>query len=132
MAEFLIKAVDASHPDPTKDACGCYKRGDVVVVMEDGWAWGKEEGLPIFCLLKIEGLSVPAGRKYIESEIEIYSDALGDPLVRISRRRQYHVCMDELPADVLSALDTDGIAESNWGAVCSCVEDKVTGARVTA
>lgn len=43
MAELLIKAVDATHPDPVKDLRGCYKKGDVVVIKPDGWSWGKEE-----------------------------------------------------------------------------------------
>ena len=43
MAELLIKAQDAIHPDPIKDLRGCYKKGDVGVIMPDGWRWGKEE-----------------------------------------------------------------------------------------
>jgi hypothetical protein len=43
MAELLVKAISNSHIDPTKDQRGCYKRGDVVVVMPDGHQWGKEE-----------------------------------------------------------------------------------------
>lgn len=36
MAEFLIKAINANHSNPIKDASGCYKRGDIVEVYEDG------------------------------------------------------------------------------------------------
>lgn len=39
MAEFLINAIDVFNEDPVKDKTGCYKRGDVVVVMPDGWKW---------------------------------------------------------------------------------------------
>ena len=133
MAELLIKAVDAVHADPVKDKCGCYKRGDVVVAKADGWAWGKEEGLPAFCILKITDLSVKAAQKYIESETltEVHPNDPTDMITSILCRRQYHVCMDELPAATLSALDADGIATTDWPSVCGCVEDKVTGARET-
>src|ERR1043166_9865558 len=52
--ELLIKAVDASHANPVKDQ-GCYKRGDVVIVMPDGHPWGREEGPPTFLVVKVPG-----------------------------------------------------------------------------
>ena len=65
MAELLIKAVDSFHSDPVKDLRGSYKRGDVVVVMEDGHVWGKEEhpktttyNPPHFFILKILDVTV--------------------------------------------------------------------------
>jgi hypothetical protein len=70
MAEFLIKAIDATHSDPEKDKRGCYKRGDFVVVMPDGHEWGKEERLPKFVVVKIPGLSVETAKKYILSHDE--------------------------------------------------------------
>ena len=45
MAELLIKAVDATNPDPTKDRL-CGKRGDVVEVQDDGFVWGSDEAMP--------------------------------------------------------------------------------------
>ena len=35
MAELLIKAIDASNPNPDKDKRGCYKRGMVVEIRPD-------------------------------------------------------------------------------------------------
>ncbi len=70
MAELLIKAIDATHSDPAKDQRGCYKRGDIVLVMPDGHEWGKEERLPKFVVVKISGLSVEAVKKYILSHDE--------------------------------------------------------------
>lgn len=58
MAELLIKAVDASHPDPDKDEAGCYKKGDIVHVVDDGHEWGAKEGLPTFVVVKCPGLAV--------------------------------------------------------------------------
>ncbi len=70
MAEILIKAIDATHPDPEKDRCGCYKMGDPVVVMPDGHVWGNEECLPTFYVFKIPGLSVEQAQKYVEPHME--------------------------------------------------------------
>jgi hypothetical protein len=39
MAEILLKLQNATATDPEQDRF-CYKRGDPVVVMEDGHAWG--------------------------------------------------------------------------------------------
>lgn len=48
MAEILVKAVDAVHPDPEKDRRGAYKKGDIVLAMPDGHVWGSGEGPPTF------------------------------------------------------------------------------------
>jgi len=58
MAEFLIKAIDATHPDPDTDEQGCYKKGDIVVVMPDGHEWGGKEGPPTFVIVKVPGVTV--------------------------------------------------------------------------
>lgn len=42
MALFLIKDRDAVHADPEKDRRGCYKRGDIVEVLDDSkYRFGK-------------------------------------------------------------------------------------------
>jgi len=53
MAELLVKAKDATHPDPTKDQRGCYKIGMIVEIREDGCIYGTSEGLPTFYKIKI-------------------------------------------------------------------------------
>ncbi len=65
MAEILIKAISATHSDPTIDRAGCYKRGYPVVVMPDGQAWGTEEGLPKFVVVKVPDATVDQLRAYI-------------------------------------------------------------------
>ena len=42
MAELLIKVRDNIHRNPNEDR-GSYKRGDIVVAMPDGHAWGRCE-----------------------------------------------------------------------------------------
>ena len=62
MAEFLIKAVDASHAVPETDR-GCWKLGHPVVVMDDGHVWGTAETLPMFVVLKVPGLDLVTARQ---------------------------------------------------------------------
>lgn len=56
MAEILVKAVDATNPDPEKQRRGCYRKGDPVLAMPDGHAWGAEEGPPKFVVIKVPGI----------------------------------------------------------------------------
>lgn len=56
LAQFLIKAISATNVDPSIDKCGCYKKGDIVVVKDDLHIWGKKEGLPSFIVISVTGL----------------------------------------------------------------------------
>lgn len=104
MCEILIKAIDTSHVDPLKDRIGCYKRGDIVGVEEDGYEWGACERLPKFYLVKIPGLSVVIARKYERMEME--SD---DPDNKtVYRRRKFHIPVDAVPAGIRNTLQTTG------------------------
>jgi len=71
MAKFLIKAIDANHSDPTKDARGCYKRGDIVAVMPDDHEWGSSECSPKFVKINIPDLDHINAKKYLENVNEI-------------------------------------------------------------
>jgi len=119
MAELLIKAVDATIPDPTKDQRGCYKRGDIVVVMPDGHTWGKEEGLPKFVIVKIPGLSVAAVKQYAESEYP-----LGDRSQKPVRRRRFKVPIDDLPANIKNEALNTGVVTVSKTKVANYVKDK--------
>lgn len=55
--EILVKAESHTHPDPTKDRRGAYKKGDVVVVMTDGHSWGDKEGPPRFVRVSCPALN---------------------------------------------------------------------------
>ena len=54
MAKLLLKATNSDHPD----IAAAYKRGDVVVVMDDDHVWGGMEGLPDFIQIDIPGVAV--------------------------------------------------------------------------
>jgi len=102
MAELLVKAIDAVCTDPgkspaelaAKDARGCYKRGDVVVVMPDGHAWGAMEGPPKFWVVKVPGLSVEAAQAYLERSE--------------TRRRALGVAWADVPNGVKNQLQSSG------------------------
>jgi hypothetical protein len=70
MAELLVKLRSVFHSDPTKDASGAYKRGQVVVVMPDDHPWGREEVPPKFFLIKVPGVSVGQVQKYTQQQVE--------------------------------------------------------------
>lgn len=94
MAELLVKASDATNPDPAKDQRGCYKRGDVVCVRPDGHEWGRLEGLPRFVVVKVPGVSVAAAESHLESSP--------------TRRRTLGISWADLPAGVRTQLQTTG------------------------
>jgi hypothetical protein len=99
VAEILIKAVDATHADPEKDRRGCYKRGMPVVVMPDGHAWGAEERLPRFVVLKLPGVAVAKVQQFIAQDHE------GEALYR---RRLWKLFVDEIPLAVRNKLVAQG------------------------
>ena len=70
MTELLIKAIDATHPDPEKDRRGCYKRGDIVQVYEDGRCTEPPSPDSKMVIVKVPGLSVELARKYADSHNE--------------------------------------------------------------
>jgi hypothetical protein len=123
MCEVLIKAIGVTNPDPTKDRIGSYKRGDIVGVEEDGYEWGKEEGLPKFYLVKIPGLSVDVARKYEQMDME--SD---DPNYKtVYRRRRFHIPIDAVPVAIRNALTTTGQVTVTVNQIRNYLVNKRTG-----
>lgn len=107
MAEFLIKAIDATNPDKDKDIRGCYKRGDVVQVYPDGTCTEELSPYSKMFIVKVPGMSFKDAQKYIKSEI----DEKGEML----RRREYGFDLTKV-ADIdtkLSAKITEISAVTN-------------------
>lgn len=70
MAELLVRTQDNVVEDPVRDIKS-WKRGMVITVQEDGWAWGKEELTnPLFLVVKIPGMSVVKGSVYLGNLID--------------------------------------------------------------
>lgn len=61
MAEFLVKAQDST----AQESDGKWRAGRIVVVMPDGHEWGVKEGLPVFYLIKVLGVTVEDAKQYI-------------------------------------------------------------------
>lgn len=130
MAEVLVFAVNKTHPDPIKDAVGCYKRGDPVIVRPDGHTWGIRETIPPrnggqFVIIKIPGAPVSKVEKYILPQ----KDDL-EP-TRDQRRRLWRVVVDELPAAVRNQLRDTGTYTATWTQIRNFIENKVTLGRET-
>jgi hypothetical protein len=92
MAELLVMAHDKASADPYLD-CRCYKRGDVVVVRPDGWAWGREELLsPLFRIVRVP-VSVSEAEAFLARERDT------DPTrpSRTLQRRWFRFAVDAAP-----------------------------------
>lgn len=91
MAEILIRAVDNDGSGP-----GVYKRGDPVVLVEDGYTWGPGENpSKDFYLLKIPGEPAAILERYLRpvlSNVHIPSDVM-------LKRRGYKVDLQQLSFD---------------------------------
>lgn len=118
-----IKIFNGSDYNRTKDARGCYKKGDIVVVMEDGHRWGKKEGPPNFVIVKIPGVSVEAARKYIEAHTDT-----ADPLNPVAlARRKYTIRVDDMPASAKEQIAKKGEVTVTWSWIKGFVRNKATG-----
>ena len=128
MCELLICAVNKTHPDATKDERGCYKRGDVVMVKDDGYQWSANEGLPLFVIVKIPGRTVAQAEKYC---LPYTLDDLGGVSpTRIVRRRLHGVEVDaaSLPAWVKTSLRDTGTVTVTFTQIRNYIKNKITGA----
>ena len=104
MAELLILAFDTSNKDPERDVFA-YKKGHVISVQADGHAWGKEECLPKFYVVKLPKVSVVDVQKYLEPKVDILSTAEERPTIAI---RKYKLDVANLPTLAKTALERDG------------------------
>ena len=66
MAELLVRNIDKINLDSTDLNTKCFKRGDVIVVQEDGWGWSPAElaGSP-WTVVKFPDGSVSAANSYL-------------------------------------------------------------------
>lgn len=131
MAELLIKAVDAFHPDPEKDQRGSYKQGDIVLVMEDGHEWGAKEILPPqqggkFVRVQITGVTVAQVMNWCQNNWGMLLDAserIGGVDVT---RRAIRIDVSLLPNNVRNTLNRDGFYANTWSNIRDYVRNKIT------
>lgn len=92
MAELLVRIVDKTNDDPYLDV-RCTKRGDVITVQPDGWAWGKEElANPEWRIVKIAA-SVAECLQFLSPELP--QSATPD---RMIRKRAFKFDLEKLDA----------------------------------
>ena len=125
MCEILIKAIDAKHSDPAKNERGCYKRGDIVVVMPDGHQWGSEEGLPRFVRVKIPGLD-PETVKHIIEPHQDTTDPDPKNWVMLARRK-WRVLVDDVPQGIIDQLRDNGEVTVTVNQIRNFVKNKIDG-----
>lgn len=132
MAELLIKAIDATHSNPDKDAKGCYKRGDIVLIRPNGHTWGsKELKAPAdggkFIVLKITDVTPAQVRNWVHNNWQTNVED-SDPE---GRRRRVHINIATIPAAVRSIMNTTGEYTTTWAAIRQYVRNKKTAATAT-
>lgn len=95
MCELLVRVVDKTNPkNPTLDA-GLGKRGDVIVIMPDGWKWGREElASPEWRIVKIPGADVRDFEDLIGPQMSSARRPGGEAL--LLRKRAAHIDLDAL------------------------------------
>jgi len=91
MAELLVRNIDKVTTTSFELNTQCLKRGDVVVVQEDGWHWSPKElaGDP-WTVVKFPGGTVSAANSYLTS---VYSSGPDDD--RIILPRAYYFDLDQ-------------------------------------
>ncbi len=119
--EVLIRKIDNTGGD------GAYKRGDIVEVREDGAMYGSRELGPNtnFWVVKIPGIAVSQGDKYLDSEEEDV-DVDGETAKRIVKRRLWQIPIADIPQGVLDELNATGETTQTWNAIRNFIKNKNT------
>lgn len=83
MCELYVRTVSKTHPDPYLNVQN-YKRGDVVHIAVDGWAWGSAElNNGASTIIKVPGVPASVLQSLLMSEP-------GDPKInRMLQRRAF-------------------------------------------
>lgn len=119
MAELLVYTRNKTHADPVIDRRGCYKRGDVVLVRPDGWAWGARESKQAwiaagnsaaswdepFVIVRIPGVAVSRVER---ATLEQREDDTGADFGGTFRRRAWGLLVDTIPLAIRNQLAANG------------------------
>lgn len=104
MAELLVRVVDKVNNTSVYRNVGCMKRGDVVVVVPDGWVWARSERLhPEWRILRIAHYTVSEAQALLAPEAT-RADRLAHK--RTLQRRGFYINLDRagLPARLVAYL----------------------------
>ena len=129
MTLFLIKATNHTHPDPVKDQRGCYKRGDIVQVLDDSAHDGDiltNPIMPPFVLVRIVGLSLEKAMKYMEEDAETSIDSDSREIKVVTTRRRWKLRLDDVPLAIKNQLINSRYIEVTTRQIRNYIRDKVT------
>lgn len=102
MCKIAVKLTDATHPDPEISKSGCFKRFDVVAVLEDDQNPGAKVVPPKFGIISIPG--VPASEfKYLE-KAPFYLDANGNEIATGRAMRSRFLDLDNAVEPMVSMV----------------------------
>lgn len=132
--ELLVKRqANYTHSDPVKNEAGVSQRGDMIVAMPDGWAWGREEhpltairfNPPRFFIVKIPGITVAQAKKYLQPRVDSF-DSEGYPITKTSRLWKFEV--DSVPQWIKDDIKNNGEVTVAWNQIKGYIKNKKTGA----
>jgi len=102
MAELLIRTVDKTHSDPVKSLAGCFKRGDIICIQDDGHGWSEaERNADDRTILKIPKVEKNTLGSYMLPVYDEDPDVNPDATVVIQRK--YKINLDSLGSDTIDS-----------------------------
>jgi hypothetical protein len=106
MDSLIQKDVDVMSTEQKQSYESRSQIGDVVVVRPDGWAWGKEECLPNYVVVKVPQMTESEAKKYEESLTEQVLDKDGKLTIsKLIRHRKY-----SLPKTDITSIKTNAVS----------------------
>lgn len=131
MCELLLQLVSHVNPDPAQDLAGSGKRGYVVHIEDDGFAWGVMEsieawvakgfdpdGFPgTFAIIKIPG-TPKADMEYL---IQSLNDLMEEQQI-VVRKRAWHCNMDLLPVPIRNQIDRNYVYTATKAQIDAVIE----------
>jgi hypothetical protein len=129
MCRVLVRYVDKRRTIDDDDKCerAHTVKGDPIVVQPDGHEWGREEGLPTYVSLDMDGVPVKEIKKYTNVE---FSPILNEQGKRfIQKKRAYTIQLDELPLVIRDGLKRDGKAQVSLADIKGRILNKISGTR---
>jgi len=124
----MVYDKDNTHADPEKDASGCYKRGDIVEVLDDSKHDGdlvKNPIMPPWILVRVNGVTKEQALKYMEPYID--PATVGTENSVTLRRRKFNVEVDLTPPQIRNKIGRDRYIELSWAQVRTYVRNRMTG-----
>jgi hypothetical protein len=85
------------------------RRGDPIVVKPDGHVWGREEGLPNYVSLDLDGVPKELVKQFIVPDNSVFLRPDNGKPFRL-HKRAWNINLDALPTVVVDRLRADGHA----------------------